>query len=365
MNFVLSALDYLLGIPFLGWGNDVGFVYKALLLLVAVLIFTAYILLADRKIWAAVQVRRGPNVVGAFGLLQSFADLLKFVFKEPVIPAGADKAVFLFAPLVTVLLALSAWVVVPIDKGWALANINVGILYIFAISSLGVYGIIMAGWASNSKYAFLGALRSAAQMVSYEVSIGFVMITVLLCVGSLNLSDIVVAQSQMGLAHMLGVPWLRFLDWFWLPLFPMFIVFFISALAETNRPPFDLPEAESELVAGFMVEYSSAPYMMFMLGEYVAIIMMCAMTTILFLGGWASPINAPPFNWVPGVIWFVLKLGLVFFMFAMVKAFVPRYRYDQLMRIGWKIFLPLSLAAVVVLAFILQLTGWGWHGGLV
>ena len=363
MEFIGSALNYLLGIPFLGWGTDVGFVYKGLLLLVALLLFTAYILLADRKIWAAVQVRRGPNVVGAFGLLQSFADLLKFVFKEPVIPAGADKAVFLFAPLVTVLLALSAWVVVPIDKGWALANINVGILYIFAISSLGVYGIIMAGWASNSKYAFLGALRSAAQMVSYEVSIGFVMITVLLCVGSLNLSDIVVAQSQMGLAHMLGVPWLRFLDWFWLPLFPMFIVFFISALAETNRPPFDLPEAESELVAGFMVEYSSAPYLMFMLGEYVAIIMMCAMTTILFLGGWASPIDLPPFNWIPGVIWFVLKVGLVFFMFAMVKAFVPRYRYDQLMRIGWKVFLPLSLVAVIVVAFVLQLTGWGWHGG--
>jgi NADH-quinone oxidoreductase subunit H len=363
MEFIGSALNYLLGIPFLGWGTDVGFVYKGLLLLVALLLFTAYILLADRKIWAAVQVRRGPNVVGAFGLLQSFADLLKFVFKEPVIPAGADKAVFLFAPLVTVLLALSAWVVVPIDKGWALANINVGILYIFAISSLGVYGIIMAGWASNSKYAFLGALRSAAQMVSYEVSIGFVMITVLLCVGSLNLSDIVVAQSQMGLAHMLGVPWLRFLDWFWLPLFPMFIVFFISALAETNRPPFDLPEAESELVAGFMVEYSSAPYMMFMLGEYVAIIMMCAMTTILFLGGWGSPIDLPPFNWIPGVIWFVLKVGLVFFMFAMVKAFVPRYRYDQLMRIGWKVFLPLSLVAVIVVAFVLQLTGWGWHGG--
>ena len=365
MEFIGSALNYLLGIPVLGWGNEVGFVYKALLLLVALLIFTAYILLADRKIWAAVQVRRGPNVVGPFGLLQSFADLLKFVFKEPVIPAGSDKAVFLIAPLVSVLLALAAWVVVPLDKGWALANINVGILYIFAISSLGVYGIIMAGWASNSKYAFLGALRSAAQMVSYEVSIGFVMITVLLCVGSLNLTDIVTAQTQMGLAHMLGVPWLSFLDWFWLPLFPMFIVFFISALAETNRPPFDLPEAESELVAGFMVEYGSTPYMMFMLGEYVAIILMCAMTTILFLGGWASPINLPPFNWVPGVIWFVLKLGLVFFMFAMVKAFVPRYRYDQLMRIGWKVFLPLSLAAVVVIAFVLQLTGWGWHGGLV
>ncbi|HVW93219.1 MAG TPA: NADH-quinone oxidoreductase subunit NuoH, partial [Devosia sp.] len=337
MDFILSALNYLLGIPILGWGTEVGFVYKGLLLLVVLLVFTAYILLADRKIWAAVQVRRGPNVVGAFGLLQSFADLLKFVFKEPMVPAGADKVVFLFAPLVTVLLALSAWVVVPLDKGWALANINVGVLYLFAISSLGVYGIIMAGWASNSKYAFLGALRSAAQMVSYEVSIGFVMITVLLCVGSLNLSDVVVAQGQMGLAHVLGLPWLSVLDWFWLPLFPMFVVFFISALAETNRPPFDLPEAESELVAGFMVEYSSTPYVMFMLGEYVSIILMCALTTILFLGGWASPVALPPFTWIPGVIWFVIKLCLVFFMFAMVKAFVPRYRYDQLMRIGWKV----------------------------
>lgn len=364
MDFILSALDYLLGIPILGWGVQVGFVYKALLLLVALLLFTAYILLADRKIWAAVQVRRGPNVVGPFGLFQSFADLLKFVFKEPVIPAGADKAVFLLAPLVTVLLALASWAVVPLDQGWALANINVGILYIFAISSLGVYGIIMGGWASNSKYPFLGALRSAAQMVSYEVSIGFVIITVLLCVGSLNLTDIVVAQKEMGLAHMLGVPQLAFLNWFWLPLFPMFVIFFISALAETNRPPFDLPEAESELVAGFMVEYGSTPYMMFMLGEYVAIILMCAMTTILFLGGWASPIDLPPFTWVPGVVWFVLKLCMVFFMFAMVKAFVPRYRYDQLMRIGWKVFLPISLVMVIVVAFVLQLTGWGWHGGM-
>ncbi|MBI4922564.1 MAG: NADH-quinone oxidoreductase subunit NuoH [Devosia nanyangense] len=363
MQFVAAALDYLLGIPLLGWGTQIGFVYKALLFLVALLIFTAYILLADRKIWAAVQVRRGPNVVGPFGLLQSFADLLKFVFKEPVIPASSDKVVFFIAPLVTSVLALSAWAVIPLDAGWALANINVGVLYIFAISSLGVYGIIMAGWASNSKYAFLGALRSAAQMVSYEVSIGFVIITVLLVVGSLNLSDIVTAQSQMGLAHMLGVPWLSFLDWFWLPLFPMFIIFFISALAETNRPPFDLPEAESELVAGFMVEYSSTPYLLFMLGEYIAIQLMCAMTTIFFLGGWASPIDLPPFTWVPGWIWFILKVCAVFFMFAMVKAFVPRYRYDQLMRIGWKVFLPLSLIAVVVVAGVLQYTGWGWHGG--
>ena len=365
MEFVAAALNYLLGIPVLGWGTEVGFVYKGLLFLVALLIFTAYILLADRKIWAAVQVRRGPNVVGPFGLLQSFADLLKFVFKEPVIPASADKVVFFIAPLVTSVLALSAWVVIPINAGWALANINVGVLYIFAISSLGVYGIIMAGWASNSKYAFLGALRSAAQMVSYEVSIGFVIITVLLCVGSLNLTDIVTAQSQMGLAHWLGVPWLSFLNWFWLPLFPMFVIFFISALAETNRPPFDLPEAESELVAGFMVEYSSTPYLLFMLGEYISIQVMCAMTVIFFMGGWASPIDLPIFTWVPGVIWFILKLALVFFMFAMVKAFVPRYRYDQLMRIGWKVFLPLSLGAVIVIAFVLQLTGWGWHGGAV
>ncbi len=363
MDFVVSALDYLLGIPIFGWGVQVGFVYKALLFLVALLIFTAYILLADRKIWAAVQVRRGPNVVGPFGLLQSFADLLKFLFKEPMIPAGADKVVFIIAPLVTALLALSAWVVIPLDAGWALANINVGVLYIFAISSLGVYGIIMGGWASNSKYAFLGALRSAAQMVSYEVSIGFVIITVLLCVGSLNITDVVVAQSQMGLAYMLGVPWLSFLNWFWLPLFPMFIVFFISALAETNRPPFDLPEAESELVAGFMVEYSSAPYLLFQLAEYISIQLMCAMTAILFLGGWASPIDLPPFTWIPGAIWFILKVCFVFFGFAMVKAFVPRYRYDQLMRIGWKVFLPISLVMVVIVAGVLQYTGWGWHGG--
>ncbi len=363
MEFIGAAANYLLGIPILGLGSDVGFVWKGLAFLVALLIFTAYILLADRKIWAAVQMRRGPNVVGAFGLLQSFADLLKFVFKEPVIPAGADKIVFLLAPLVTSILALAAYAVIPIDAGWALANINVGVLYIFAISSLGVYGIIMGGWSSNSKYPFLGALRSAAQMVSYEVSIGFVIITVLLLVGSLNLTDIVIAQQQMGLAYMLGVPQLSFLNWFWLPLFPMFVIFFISALAETNRPPFDLPEAESELVAGFMVEYASTPYLLFMLGEYIAIILMCSMTTILFLGGWAAPIDLPPFTWIPGAIWFILKASLVFFMFAMVKAFVPRYRYDQLMRIGWKVFLPISLFMVVVVAAVLQLTGWGWHGG--
>ncbi len=318
---------------------------KSLLLLACLLIFIAYILYADRKIWAAVQLRRGPNVVGPWGLLQSFADLLKFVIKEPVIPSGANKGLFLLAPLLTCVLALSAWAAIPINEGWGIANLNVGILYIFAISSLGVYGIIIAGWASNSKYPFLGALRSAAQMVSYEVSIGFVIITVLLCVGSLNLTDIVKAQD--GRFGALG--------WYWLPLFPMFVIFFISALAETNRPPFDLPEAESELVAGFMVEYSSTPYLLFMLGEYVAIMTMCALTVILFMGGWMSPIPFAPFTWVPGVIWFVIKMCMVFFMFAMVKAFVPRYRYDQLMRLGWKVFLPLSLACVVATATVLQI----------
>ena len=329
---------------------------QSLFLIVVLLVSIAFLLLADRKIWAAVQMRRGPNVVGAFGLLQSFADLLKFVLKEVVVPAGADKAVFFLAPLVTTVLALSAWAVIPFDLGWVIADINVGILYIFAISSLGVYGIIMAGWASNSKYPFLGALRSAAQMVSYEVSIGFVIITVLLCVGSLNLTDIVLAQAD-GIGTRLGlVPSL--LDWHWLALFPMFIVFFISALAETNRPPFDLPEAESELVAGFAVEYSSTPFLLFFLGEYVAIILMCALTTILFLGGWLPPVDIAPFTWVPGIIWFVLKVTFVFFMFALVKAFVPRYRYDQLMRLGWKVFLPLSLFMIVVVAAVLQLTGW-------
>jgi NADH-quinone oxidoreductase subunit H len=343
MDFILSALDYLLGIPILGWGVQVGLIYKALLLLVGLLIFTAFILLADRKIWAAVQLRRGPNVVGPFGLLQSFADLLKFALKEAVIPGGADKVLFLLAPLITATLALAGWAVIPVDAGLAIGNVNLGILYLLAISSLGVYGVIIGGWASNSKYPFLGSLRSAAQMVSYEVSIGLVIITVLLCVGSLNLQDIVVAQQEMGLAHTLGVPWLSFLNWFWLPLFPMFVVFYISALAETNRPPFDLVEGESELVAGFMTEYSATPYLLFMLGEYISILLMCAMTTILFLGGWASPIDLPPFTWIPGLVWFFIKVSMVFFMFAMAKAIVPRYRYDQLMRIGWKLFLPLSL----------------------
>ena len=324
---------------------------KSVVLLVALLVFTAYILYADRKIWAAVQLRRGPNVVGPWGLLQSFADLFKFVFKEPLVPAGANKGVFLLAPLVTAVLALSAWAVIPLADGWAIGDINVGILYIFAISSLGVYGIIMAGWASNSKYPFLSALRSAAQMVSYEVSIGFVFITVLLCAGSLNLGDIVRAQdTRWGL-----------LGWYWLPLLPMFIIFFISAMAETNRPPFDLVEAESELVAGYAVEYSATPFLLFFLGEYIAILTMCAMTTILFLGGWLSPIPFAPFTWVPGVIWFVLKVCFVFFMFALVKAFVPRYRYDQLMRLGWKVFLPITLVMVVIVAGVLEATGWGVH----
>jgi NADH-quinone oxidoreductase subunit H len=319
-------------------------VAQSVLLLVILLIAIAYILLADRKIWAAVQIRRGPNVVGPWGLLQSFADLLKFVVKEPVIPAGANKGVFLLAPLVTCVLALAAWAVIPVNANWVIADINVGVLYIFAISSLMVYGVIMAGWASNSKYPFLAALRSAAQMVSYEVSIGFVIITVLLCAGSLNLSAIVAAQNgKYGL-----------LSWYWLPLFPMFVVFFISSLAETNRPPFDLVEAESELVAGFMVEYGSTPYMMFMLGEYVAIGTMCAMSTILFLGGWLPPVPYPPFTWVPGVIWFTLKALFMFFLFAMAKAMVPRYRYDQLMRLGWKVFLPLSLAMVAIVAGVIQ-----------
>jgi len=334
---------------------------QSLVVLATLLIIIAFLLLMDRKVWAAVQLRRGPNVVGPFGLLQSFADFLKFVFKEPLIPAGADKTVFLLAPLATAMCALAAWAVIPVSEGsffgiwdgkWVVADLNVGVLYLLAISSLGVYGIIMGGWASNSKYPFMGALRSAAQMVSYEVSIGLVIVCVLLLVGSLNITAIVNAQKD-GLGTMVGLPG-SLLDWHWLALFPMFVVFFISALAETNRPPFDLPEAESELVAGFMVEYSSTPYLLFMLGEYVAIVTMCAMTTILFLGGWLPPLNVAPLNWVPGIFWFLGKAVFVFFMFAMVKAFVPRYRYDQLMRLGWKVFLPLSLAMVVIVASVLQ-----------
>jgi NADH-quinone oxidoreductase subunit H len=326
---------------------------QSVLLLVVLLVLIAFLLYADRKVWAAVQLRRGPNVVGPWGLLQSFADLLKFVFKEPVIPSGANKGVFLLAPLVAAVLAMATWAVIPVDYGWVIADINVGILFIFAIASLEVYGVLMGGWASNSKYPFLGALRSAAQMVSYEVSIGFVIITVLLCVGSLNLTHIVLAQ-ETGIGTWLGLP-ASFLDWHWLALFPMFIVFFISALAETNRPPFDLVEAESELVAGHMIEYSSTPFLLFFLGEYVAIVLMCALTTILFLGGWLPPVDIAPFNWLPGVFWFVFKVVMVFFMFALVKSFVPRFRYDQLMRLGWKVFLPLSLFMVVATATVLKL----------
>jgi len=326
---------------------------ESVLMLVCLLVVLAYLIYADRKIWAAVQMRRGPNVVGPWGLFQSFADMLKFCLKEPTIPASANKGVFVLAPLISSLLALAAWAVIPVNAKWVVADINVGVLYIFAISSLMVYGIIMGGWASNSKYPFLAALRSAAQMVSYEVSIGFVIITVLLCAGSLNLSAIVHAQES-GLANLVGLPWLGFLNWYWLPLFPMFAIFFVSALAETNRPPFDLVEAESELVAGFMVEYGSTLYMLFMLGEYVAIMTMSAMATIFFMGGWLPPIPYPPFTWVPGVVWFTLKALFFFFLISMAKAIVPRYRYDQLMRLGWKVFLPLSLAMVVIVAAVLQ-----------
>lgn len=328
----------------------------SLLFIVVLLIVIAFLLLADRKIWAAVQLRRGPNVVGPFGLFQSFADLIKFIVKEPIIPAGANKGIFLLAPFISAGLALCGWAVIPVNEGWAVANLNVGILYVFAISSLEVYGVIMGGWASNSKYPFLGALRSTAQMVSYEVSIGFVIVTVLLCVGSLDLTQIVLAQKS-GIGTLVGLPFASFLDWHWLGLFPMFVIFFISALAETNRPPFDLVEAESELVAGHMVEYSSGPYLLYMLGEYVAIVLMCALTTILFLGGWLPPLDVWWLNWVPGIFWFLFKVCFVFFMFAMVKAFVPRYRYDQLMRLGWKVFLPISLAMVVLTAAFLKITG--------
>ncbi|MDX5361856.1 MAG: NADH-quinone oxidoreductase subunit NuoH [Alphaproteobacteria bacterium] len=323
-----------------GWPLVV-IVAQCLALTVGLLVSLAFLLYADRKVWAAVQMRRGPNVVGPFGLLQSFADFIKFIVKETVVPAGADKIVFLAAPLITFVLALIGWAVVPVADGWVISDINVGILYLFAISSLGVYGIIMGGWASNSKYPFLGGLRSAAQMVSYEVSIGFVIVTVLMVVGSLNLSDIVRAQDGS---------WGLF-SWFWLPLFPMFVVFFVSALAETNRPPFDLPEAESELVAGYQVEYSSVPYLLFMIGEYMNIVLMCSMLTILFFGGWLPPV--PGLDFVPGIVWFIVKVCFFFFLFAMVKAIVPRYRYDQLMRLGWKVFLPLSLAWVAVTAGVL------------
>ena len=310
-------------------------VYKILFLLIPVLVSVAMIVWLDRRVWAFVQKRQGPNVVGPFGLLQSLADALKYIFKEIIIPASSNKVIFILAPIITMTLALIAWAVIPFSEDQVLANINVGILYIFAVSSLGVYGIIMGGWASNSKYPFLGAIRSAAQMVSYEVSIGIIIINVLLCVGSLNLNDIVIAQKNM---------------WFIIPLFPMFVIFFISALAETNRPPFDLPEAEAELVAGYQTEYSGMMYAMFWLGEYANILLMCALGSILFLGGWLSPIDIYPFNLIPGAIWLIFKILLLFFLFALVKAVVPRYRYDQLMRLGWKIFLPLSLIYVILTA---------------
>jgi NADH-quinone oxidoreductase subunit H len=310
-------------------------VYKILFLLVPVLVSVALIVWLDRRVWAFVQKRQGPNVVGPFGLLQSLADALKYIFKEIIIPSSSNKVIFILAPIVTMTLALVAWAVIPFSATQVIADINVGILYLFAVSSLGVYGIIMGGWASNSKYPFLGAIRSAAQMVSYEVSIGVIIINVLLCVGSLNLNDIVIAQQNL---------------WFIIPLFPMFIIFFISALAETNRPPFDLPEAEAELVAGYQTEYSGMMYAMFWLGEYANILLMCAMGAILFLGGWLSPIEIYPFTLVPGALWLILKILFLFILFALVKAIVPRYRYDQLMRLGWKVFLPLSLTWVVLTA---------------
>ncbi|PIY72883.1 MAG: NADH-quinone oxidoreductase subunit NuoH [Rhodobacterales bacterium CG_4_10_14_0_8_um_filter_70_9] len=326
------------------WDGNLGqftiILAQCLAVTVSLLLSLAFLLYMDRKVWAAVQLRRGPNVVGPFGVLQSFADFLKFVFKEVVIPAGADKTVYLLAPLISFVLATIAWVVIPFADGWVVSDLNVGILYIFAISSLGVYGVIMGGWASNSKYPFLGGLRSAAQMVSYEVSIGLIIVGVLISTGSLNLSDIVRAQDgRYGL-----------LSWYWLPHLPMVVLFFVSALAETNRPPFDLPEAESELVAGYQVEYSSTPYLLFMIGEYMAIVMMCALISILFFGGWLSPIPGLP----DGVMWFILKVVFFFFLFSMVKAIVPRYRYDQLMRLGWKVFLPMSLGWVVIVATLAQ-----------
>ncbi len=310
-------------------------IYKILFLLVPVLVSIAMVVWLDRRIWAFVQKRRGPNVVGPFGLLQSLADALKYMFKEIIIPASSNKIIFILAPIVTMTLSLIAWAVIPFSEDFVLSDINVGILYLFAVSSLAVYGIIMGGWASNSKYPFLGSIRSAAQMVSYEVSIGIIIINVLLCVGSLNLSDIVLAQEKV---------------WFIIPLFPMFVIFFISALAETNRPPFDLPEADAELVAGYQTEYSGMMYAMFWLGEYANILLMCSIGSILFLGGWLSPINVYPFDLIPSPVWLILKILLLFILFALVKAIVPRYRYDQLMRLGWKIFLPFSLFWVVLTA---------------
>jgi NADH-quinone oxidoreductase subunit H len=321
-------------------------VLQTLALLVPLLLGVAYATVAERKILAAIQLRKGPNTVGPWGMLQAFADAGKMLMKETIIPTGANRVLFVIAPMVTFILAMIAWAVIPVNDGWAVANINVGILYLFAISSLGVYGIIIAGWASNSKYAFLGALRSAAQMVSYEVSIGFVIVSVLLCVGSLNLNDIVLAQRHI---------------WFCIPLFPMFVVFFISALAETNRSPFDLPEGESEIVAGFFVEYSAMTFALFFLGEYANMFLMSALTTILFLGGWLSPIPLPPFTWIPGPLWFIAKILVCMFVFIWIRGTFPRFRYDQLMRLGWKVFLPLSLFWLVLTAGVLVVTGWLPH----
>ncbi len=318
-------------------------VVQTLAMLVPVLVSVAYLTLAERKLMAAMQARKGPNVVGPFGLMQPFADALKMLMKETIVPTGANRILFIVAPLLTMTLAMIAWAVIPVNDGWAIANINVGVLYLFAISSLGVYGIVIAGWASNSKYAFLGAMRSAAQMVSYEVSMGFVIVTVLLCAGSLNLTDIVRAQEHV---------------WFFIPLFPMFIVFFISTLAETNRAPFDLPEGESEIVGGFHVEYGAMTFGLFFLGEYANMILMSAMTSILFLGGWLSPIPFAPFTWVPGPLWFIAKICLVLFMFVWVRATFPRFRYDQLMRLGWKVFLPMSLGWLILTAGVLLAMGW-------
>ena len=335
-----TVIDFLLHDPI---GIVILTVIEALALLVPVLIAVAYLTYAERKVMAAIQLRKGPNVVGPFGLFQPFADAIKMITKETVVPSGANRILFLLAPCLTFILAMLAWAVIPVNDGWAIADINVGVLYLFAISSLGVYGIIVAGWASNSKYAFLGALRSAAQMVSYEVSMGFVIVCVLLCVGSLNLNDVVLAQRHI---------------WFAIPLFPMFVIFFISALAETNRAPFDIPEGESEIVAGFFVEYSSLSFGLLFLGEYANMILMSALTTILFLGGWLSPLPFEPFTWIPGVFWFVGKILVCLFVFIWVRATFPRYRYDQLMRLGWKVFLPLSLAWLVITAGALMAFGW-------
>jgi NADH-quinone oxidoreductase subunit H len=335
-----TVLDFLLHTDI---GRVVLTIIEALVLIVPLLIAVAFLTLAERKVMAAMQLRRGPNVVGPFGLLQPFADALKMVTKETVIPSGANRVLFIMAPMITFILAILAWAVIPLNDGWAIADINVGVLYLFAISSLGVYGIIIAGWASNSKYPFFGAMRSAAQMVSYEVSMGFVLVTVMLCTGSLNLTDIVRAQTHM---------------WYCLPLFPMFIIFFISALAETNRSPFDIPEGESEIVAGFFVEYSSMSFGLFFLGEYANMILMSAMTTILFLGGWLAPFNMEPFTWIPGLFWFLGKVVVCLFVFIWVRATFPRYRYDQLMRLGWKVFLPISLFWLVLTAGALVAFGW-------